>query len=159
MPPAEKPRDQDGLTIPHDHEEIAPNHLLVRRISSEFVTETDDGRRRISSAIFSASSIGSDRYEGISVDLESVAVELGVDLRMRCDRDPKALGAVSLDASSVRAENLTVGYDPEIGNACHGQVWGKPNGGKRKRLLQRCNWYCEIPEVDLRNQANAASLG
>ena len=52
-------------------------------------------------------------------------------------------------AASIRGEQLSVGYDPEPANVCHGQIWGNPSGKRRKRLLRCCAWYIEIDGVSL----------
>jgi hypothetical protein len=148
-PPA---RDASGLALPHDHPQITGDDFVVRRISRiaarESVVPAKDGSSRLSSAIFTASSRESDPYEGISVDLDEVAQQEGIDLRSQIEMGD-FLGAVCVSAARVRNEELSVGYDPEPTNICHGQIWGKPANKKRKRLLRSCAWYVEINGVSL----------
>ncbi len=102
----------------------------------------------MSSAIFTASSREYDPYEGISVDLDPVAQQEGIDLRSRIKAED-FIGAVSIRAAVIRSEQLKVGYDPEPTNICHGQIWGNPGNKKRRRLLKNCEWYVEIDGASL----------
>ena len=99
-------RDANGLAIPHDHPEILGEHLVVRRISSiaaaQSIVDLKNGGRRVSSAIFTASSRDSDPYEGLSVDLDPVAQQEGIDLRKLIEAE-NFLGAVSIRTDAVRS--------------------------------------------------------
>jgi len=145
-------RDENGLALPHDHPDILDDKLVVRRVSriaaQQSIVPGRNGCNRLSSAIFTASSRESDPYEGISVDLDMVAEQEGIDLRSKIVADD-FLGAVCLKTANVRNEQLRVGYDPEPTNVCHGQIWGNPANKKRKRLLRSCDWYVEIRGVSL----------
>ncbi len=155
MPPALPQRDSNGFALPHDHPEIANEDLLIRRISiiaaKESVVPAKSGGQRLSSAIFTASSKNEqDPYEGLSIDIESVAHELGLDPAAFMKTD-QFLGAVGLTTERFRNETLKVGYDPQPDNECHGQVWGNPSPKKRKRLMRHCSWYIEISGVMLQD--------
>jgi hypothetical protein len=149
-----QPPEQDsrGIVLPHDHPEIPADWRLIRRISdiaaTQWVVTSNNGGKRLSSACLTASSPEYDPYEGISIDLETVAKEEGVDLVARI-RAERFVGAIVLTAGAARVESLRVGYDPKIENICHGQIWGKPSTKKRQRLLKTCDWYIPIPEVSL----------
>jgi hypothetical protein len=147
-------RDSDGFALLHDHPEIMNEDLLIRRISKtaakESVVPAKSGGQRLSSAILTASSKEQDPYEGLSVDIETVALELGLNPKKFMITD-EFLGAVGLSAKCFRNETLLVGYDPQPDNECHGQVWGKLRPKRRKRLMQYCSWYIEISGVLLQD--------
>jgi hypothetical protein len=106
---------------------------------------------RLSSAIFTGSSPDEDPYEGLSVDIEKLANESGIDL-LKVVSSGDFLGAISLVAECYRAEGLQVGYDPQADNSCHGQVWGNPSSKKRRRLIKNIAWFVEIEGVLLRDE-------
>jgi hypothetical protein len=128
------------------------NDISIRRISKiaveESIVPSKSGGKRLSSAVFTASSRDQDIYEGLSIDIEKVAHELGLDPKGSMNRGV-FLGAISLKAKDYRDEQLMVGFDPEKDNPCHGQVWGNPGNKKRKRLLRKASWYVEIAGVSL----------
>ncbi len=148
-------RDANGLAIPHDHAEILPEHQIIRRISTAMASEClvvgKNGNQRLSSAIFTPSSPEQDPYEGLSVDLECVAISEGVNLPDVILAE-KFLGAISIECARLREEQARVGYDPEPNNVCHGQAWGKFGNKMRKRLLKHISWFVQIDGVGLRDE-------
>lgn len=115
--------DASGKVVPHDHGEIAPSDLLIRRINpgQHLVTDHNTNRRRVSSKAYQPSS---EPNGGMSVDHEG--------LMLADSRDPKQfvaappfLGAVCFQATVARSSGLLVGYDPIPGNPYHCEVWGK----------------------------------
>jgi hypothetical protein len=59
------------------------NDISIRRISKiaaeESIVPSKSGGKRLSSAVLTASSRDHDIYEGLSIDIEKVAHELGLD--------------------------------------------------------------------------------
>ena len=149
-----RPPDQNdnGDVIPHDHEEISNDDVLVRRVNpaQHVVQDNNKGCKRLSSKLFQPSSI---ENGGMSVDIKSLIEATGA----RPDEyvtTPIFHGAVEFSVSVARNNNLLVGYDPLPDNQCHGEVWGnnRPNrfsGGQTKALQRNCSWLVKLEGVDL----------
>ena len=141
-----KPRDADGFTIPHNHEDIAAEDLLVRGIP---YNQIKGGR--ISSGAFK-SSTRNDPYFGMSVDI------LKLSPNTHYPNDLYA-GAVMFEAQTARnysEYSMQVGWDPIQGtNEAHGQVWRTETPPKKistgaSRTIQRaCRWHFEIPDTEI----------
>lgn len=69
-------KDEQGNTLPHDHEALQPNDIVIRRISDKQISDYPNGVRRISSLAFKTYYAP---YEGMSVDLERFIRESGED--------------------------------------------------------------------------------
>lgn len=140
-------RDIDGITEPHDHDEILNEDFVIRRVSEEqIVQDTATGRRRISSKAFKASS---GPKGSMSVDIEKLIIEAGVDPKTWVTT-PKWIGSIRIGVSDIRNNNCKVGYDPILSNPYHGGVWGD----LKKRPLQKAlrsasTWYVQIDDVDI----------
>ncbi|MCZ8158653.1 MAG: hypothetical protein O9256_02015 [Rhizobiaceae bacterium] len=146
------PRDQNGAVEPHDHPEISNDDGVIRRIPQHWVVPGKDGSPRLSSMAFKASS---GENAGMSVDLEALIVEAGLDPRTYVN-NPKWVGSVRFTAGSLRAEGFMVGYDPldeeppdQSANPYHGEVWGSFSKGKQRRLAEIAAWFVELPGVSL----------
>jgi hypothetical protein len=67
LPLKPPPRDEVGVVIPHDHDEISSDDQIIRRISEQFLVKDEKtGGRRISSMAFNPST---GPNGGMSVDL------------------------------------------------------------------------------------------
>lgn len=147
-------RDKNGDVVPHDHQEILPEHGIIRRISEQYIV-TDDKCLvpRVSSMAFQASS---GLNGGMSVDLQHEIEKAGLD-SMRYVTTPFWIGSVRFLASQLRGEGFTVGADPIENkpgskldvepNPYHGEVWGKFTKGKQNRLIKLCEWFVPIDGV------------
>lgn len=145
-------KDEQGMTLPHDHEALQPNDIVIRRISDKQISDYPNGVRRISSLAFKTYY---GPYEGMSVDLERFIRESGQDPRIYVTT-PRWYGSLQLNVGRVRDVNLLVGYDPVPENPYHGQIWnkdGKPTKGQQKqqeRALRRISaWFVVIPSVEI----------
>jgi hypothetical protein len=155
LPISPPPRDQNGLATPHDHAEILDAHRVIRGISDEFVVKDEKGQpQRLSSAALEPSTMDVDPYCGLSVDLEQLITEDGLDpvehLKAR-----NFLGAIVFEVRSFRSRNFLVGYDPLANNPYHGGVWqdagrgSKLTRGTKKALLREAAWLMPIANVPI----------
>jgi hypothetical protein len=152
LPLSQPQRDQNGLVLPHNHPELQPAHRVIRRISLQMVVPGRSGGLRLSTAVFEPSSLDVDPYRGVSVDLESLIIDDGVDPSAYLVRS--FVGAIVVPVSSLRALNLLVGYDPRPDNIYHGAVWEDGNLGRLTRrtkrdLLKASEWLIQIGGVAL----------
>lgn len=146
------PKDQNGHTIPHDHQEVSGSERFIRRISEQFLVRARDGNgKRLSSATLTPSSPEEDPYCGLSGDLEALIIADNLDPRVYVTTNN--IGAISLAVEDFRNSELLVGYDPLDENKYHGAVWpneersAKLTEGKRKKLMRQASWYVSIPGV------------
>lgn len=152
MLPKPPEKDGQGKTLPHDHDELHSNDIVIRRIADKQIANYPNGVRRISSLAFKTFHSPS---EGMSVDLERFIREDGLDPR-KYVTTPRWFGSLQLRVGDVREKALLVGYDPTPDNPYHGQIWnaqGKPTRGEQKaqeRALRAISsWYVEIPGVEI----------
>lgn len=146
MPLQPPPRDAQGV-VPHDHDGILAEDVVIRRISAEMaVFDAKIGGKRLSSMAFRKSS---GLNGGMSVDLKRQIEDAGVDPK-RWVTSPIWIGSVTLGVGVLRADSFQVGYDPLPHNPYHGEVWGQFSKAQQKRLLSTCAWFVPIPEVALR---------
>jgi hypothetical protein len=91
------------------------NDISIRRISKiaaeESIVPSKSGGKRLFSAVLTASSRDQDIYEGLSIDIEKVAHELGLDPKGFMNRGV-FLGAISLKAKDYRDNNSWLGLIP-----------------------------------------------
>jgi hypothetical protein len=129
--PTAPPRDLDGNTIPHDHQEIRDEHHVIRHITPfDLHIDQTTGLTRVASGAYSESS---DLYGGMSVDIEEWMIGDGLHSLHYC-KNP-AHGATRINVGKLRALGFKVGWDPKTDNFHHGAVWGIGNGSKRKRRV------------------------
>lgn len=147
MPLQAPPHDAHGKVMPHDHNDILPADILIRRISEQHITGSD-GNRRISSMAFQESSDGS----GMSVDIAKLIEQASLDPRKIVTTD-EYFCSVQFTAQKLRGENLQVGYFPLPDNPYHGAVWGITNRGKRIRLRRLAQWFVEGEGIILHETA------
>lgn len=154
MPYDPPPRDQNGLTVPHDHREILSDHRVIRRISKEWIVKDANGRQRLSTAALEPSSKDHDRYCGLSVDIEHFIAEGGLDTKAYVST-PQFTGAISFMVNSFRSRKFFVGYDPCDHSPYHGAVWQDQSRGSRftrstnKSLMKEAEWFVPIKGVEI----------
>lgn len=146
------PRDPNGKTKPHDHDEILNGDFVIRRISlQQIVTDSGTGQRKISSLAFKASS---GENESMSVDIEKLIVAAGLEPK-KYVTTPKWVGSVKIQVASIRATSCRVGFDPlpknppHPENPYHGGVWGNFNKATQRAIRRASNWLVEIEGVAL----------
>lgn len=137
---------------PYDDEKIEASHTIIRRINpiQHVVWDKNRDCRRVSSKAFTPSS---GENGGMSVDLEAMIVEDGVDPREYVIT-PDFTGSVAFSADDARALDLWIGCDPLPNNPYHGEVWGssRPNRftkTQKKGLQTASTWYVPIGGVEL----------
>jgi len=143
LPLKPPPRDADGDVVPHDHDEIANQSGVIRRISDHYLTPGPNGKRQVSTMALQPSS---GKNGGVSVDLEQSILDAGLDVKTHVT-SPQFLGSIRFITGDLRAEGLLVGYDPIPGNDHHGEVWGNTSRKKRRDLLKKASWFVPIAEA------------
>lgn len=149
MPLTHPQRDQHGV-IPHDHPEILPDDLVIRRISDAWIVidPKAPGGKRLSSMAFERST---GPNGGMSVDLKRQIEEDGKDAKAWVT-SPRWTASVTLRVGDLRAEDFQVGFDPLDENPYHGEVWGQFSKGKKKKLMSMCAWFVALEGVALGDQ-------
>lgn len=143
MPLDPPPRDIRGEVLPHDHAGILPDDGVIRRISPHhLIYDAKIQGKRPSSMAFKPST---GERGGMSVDLQNLIGEAGLDPKTYV-MSPPWIGAVCFTAGQLRAEGLTVGYDPVADNPYHGQVWGTFSKQVQKRLAALAAEFVPIRE-------------
>jgi hypothetical protein len=130
------PHDENGV-VPHDHDEIVQDDLIIRRISRHHIVMETDGSKRISSMAFKPSS---GMNAGMSIDIEKLIIEDGLDPKKFVKKDPW-IAAVSFTAGELRNNQFQVGYDPLDDNPYHGEVWGDFKKNRPYVLKGLAKWY------------------
>lgn len=149
--PKPPPHDAEGNVVPHDHEEIETDSVVIRRISELQLCVDKDGRRRISSKAYQGSN---DSDGGMSIDIPSFIEEDGKDVA-EWVTTPRWIGSVQLSVATLRGRNLLVGYDPlpnkhsDNENPYHGAVWGSFSKAAKKAIAQDAQWFVPIDGVEL----------
>lgn len=145
---------------PYDEPGIKNDDTVIRRVSQYHIVPDKNGaepRLRLSSAAFNKSE---GPRAGMSVDLEKLMVDDGVDPR-EFVITPVFTGAVSFSAGSARDLDLIIGYEPvkddpnQPDNPYHGEVWRKEEAKKftnsqTKGLQRSAEWYVPLDGVDVR---------
>ena len=137
-------RDEHGVVVPHDHDEILSSDQVIRRVSEQqIVFDPKIGGRRIASLLFNPS-MGANG--GLSVDLRRQIEEDGVDPR-KYVTDQRWPGSVYFTSGALRENGFQVGYDPLPNNPYHGEIWGSFTPKSKKKLRQLCDWFVPIEGV------------
>ncbi|MCC6598055.1 MAG: hypothetical protein IT559_04640 [Alphaproteobacteria bacterium] len=146
------PRDPNGKTQPHDHDEILNDDFVIRRISEQQIaTDSATGQRKVSSLAFKASS---GENESMSVDIEKLIVAAGLKPEEYVTT-PRWVGSIRIQVAPIRTTNCSVGFDPlpenspHPENPYHGGVWGNFNKATQRAIRQASNWLVEIEGVNL----------
>ena len=146
MPLKPPRRDEQGVVIPHDHDEIYSDDQIIRRISElQLVDDEKTGGRRISSLAFNPSA---GPNGGLSVDLKRQIEEAGLDARQYVT-DARWLGSVYFTAGSLRENGFLVGFNPLQSNPYHGEIWGSFTRSRKNKLHQLCRWFVQINKVEI----------
>jgi hypothetical protein len=85
---------------------------------------------------------------GMSVDLEALMLEAGLDVQEYVTR-PRWIGSLVVSAGAARSAGLLVGYAPLEDNPYHGEVWGTFNTATQRALRSACSWLVAIPDVEI----------
>jgi hypothetical protein len=137
------PRDELGI-VPHNHEEIAPEDLLVRNIHPDWIVR-ENGALRISSAAFTPSSPPGDPRSSVSVDLKKLLLEEGKHAPFNAK---PGHGNAELTSRCARELGCQVGWDPVPENNAHSAIWGVgTNKSKRRQLSRNCAALTVIPNI------------
>lgn len=124
MPLSPPPVDEDDCPLPHDHEDIRYEDIIVKRVTEHHVTRDDEGNiRKLNSNLFSRSSSDRDKYRGSSIDILKLIEELGISVEEHIAETPKLIGYAFLQAGAVRDLGGKVGYQPLPENVAHGNIW------------------------------------
>ena len=150
MPLSPPPRDATGAVVAHDHNGIAAQDRMIRRISPHHIVPDAKSASglRVSTMAFQPSTIGN---RSMSVDLERSMLEARLDPRVFVTAPP-FIGSVWFRAADLRSLSLQVGCDPTPTNPHHGGVWGQFNKLCQKQLLSMSAWYVALPNVSLGNE-------
>lgn len=143
MPLQPPPRNEKGDVIPHDHNEIDGNDVLIRRISEQHIIGG-----RVSSMAFQCSSDGT----GMSVDIAKLITESGQDAKALVTSETYFC-SVQFLTGTLRNEGLQVGYFPLPNNPYHGAVWGIVNRSQRNRLRALAEWFVQGNGIALHDAA------
>jgi hypothetical protein len=146
LPLKPPPRNEQGVVVPHDHQDISSDDHIIRRISEQLLVEDEKlGGRRISSKAFNPST---GQQGGLSVDLKRQIEEAGLDARQYVS-DARWLGSVYFVAGALRANGFQVGFDPLPSNPYHGEIWGSFTRPRKNKLHQLCQWFVKIDNVEI----------
>jgi hypothetical protein len=141
------PLDEAGRVVPHDHEEIGDDWIVIRRIHFDWLKNATDGAIGLSTASFSESS---EPPKGMSIDIFNLMDDAGVDAKSYVTGRPNYPYAVSFRVGDLRALGLSVGFhplkkkSPFPENPFHGEVWGIGNSrGAKNKLRKIAEWFVE----------------
>ena len=141
------PLDEAGRVIPHDHEGIGDDWVVIRRINPIWLKAVTDGAIGLSTAAFAESS---EPPRGMSVDILNLIDEAEIEAREYVTALPNHPFAVSFRVGDLRALGLTVGFDPleekppYPANPFHGEVWGIGNSrGPKNKLRRIAEWFVD----------------
>jgi hypothetical protein len=139
------PLDVAGRVVPHDHDEIGDDWIVIRRIHFGWLKEANDGAIGLTTASFTESS---EPPRGMSVDILNLIEEAGVDAKDHVTGMPNHPYAVTLRVGDLRAMGLKVGFHPLQerppfpANPFHGEVWGIGNSrGPKNELRKLAEWF------------------
>ena len=139
------PLDAAGCVVPHDDPDIPDDAYVVRYVPSGDLRPSEEGGRRLSSAVFSASSKRRDSYQGMSVDILEALVDVGVQPKDRANPIHEAI--VKLRVGALRDLGLLIGSDPGKNNdPFHAEVWGVKKS-IRRRILEISEWITKPDDV------------
>jgi hypothetical protein len=140
LPP---PHDAEG-TVPHDHEEITAEDLLIRYLQFGIHLHFEDGGWRLSSAAFSPSSPRTHPRSSVSVDLEKSMVAAGLSLPYQAKNH--SFGVAALKTEAARDQELLVGWDPRDNNSHHCAIWKLANNKSKRAALAKAATIQKLPK-------------
>lgn len=82
----------------------------------------------------------------MSVDLQHEIEDAGLDAKVYVTTPPW-IGSIRFEAGQLREQELMVGYDPQLNQPHHGQVWGQFSKSKKNQLLSTARWFVQIDDV------------
>lgn len=142
--------EPNKVVSPYDDPSITGDDLFIRGVTPYHIVPDakSPSGRKISSALFSPSSVGT---KGISGDLKSLLDKLPLGALRELKARQRFQGTVSLMVRQLRKEKLLVGLSPLKENICHCEAWGTPKVSKgiQRTLLKECQWDEPIEEVTL----------
>lgn len=134
--------------MPHDHEDIAAEDGVLRRISPNMIVDDGRGGKRLSSMAYKGSD--EDRYHGMSMEIEKLFEPAGQDPR-QCD--PPWVACIRFEAGQLRAAGCRVGYDPIAApprdNPFHGEIWHNQSRAVFKAISRLAQHYVGLDGVSL----------
>lgn len=149
----ERPKDEDGNTLPHDHPSLVGERLIIRHINPDDIVPDDNtGGLRLSSAVFQHRY--RDPLDHLSFDSKHCLDEKGIELEDHVNT-AKHPGSLSISVDDFRAEDPNeqlddkwkIGMVDVPGNDCHGGVWGKISPGVAKKLQRKAVWARPVDGV------------
>ena len=142
--PAPK-RDSDGKVTPHDDLGISDDDFVLRYVDSHHLHPDGQGGRSLSSALFSPSSKGRDKYQSMSTDILQPMLDDGLPGTGR--KRANHVGVVKIKVGDLRALGFKVGYDPgEDNDQYHVGVWGLKKGD-RPSIYEIFQWVDKPVDV------------
>jgi hypothetical protein len=139
------PLDEAGRVVPHDHEEIGDDWIVIRRVYADWLKHSADDTIGVSTASFTESS---EPPRGMSIDILNLIEDAGLDAKAYVTSSSNYPYAVSFRVGDLRAMGLKVGFDPLKerapfpANPFHGEVWGiGPSRGPRNELRKIAKWF------------------
>lgn len=143
--PQDQPGDQ-GQEAQGDEAEVSDDDVVIRGIPQGHIHPISDNKKRVSKGAFSASSEDVDPEKGMSVDLWSKLLELGIDPESDSYLAEFEV-LMTFSVSTLRHElGLEVVSRPITGNAAHCNVLGVKDTA-RKPLLRLADWLRRPDDV------------
>ena len=151
--PGDDPEIEGQLSVADD-DEISDDDTVIRNVSEYHIHNiSGTDKNRVSKSAFSASSKDNDPEEGMSVDLQSILLENGIDPNSS-SYAPECNVLMTLTVREIRSEfGLTVVKRPKPDNPAHCSVIGVGEN-TRKKLLSRASWL-RRPSNVFRSKAEA----
>jgi hypothetical protein len=141
------PLDEAGRVVPHDHEGIGDDWIVIRRIYVGWLKDSTDGLIGVSTASFTESS---EPPRGMSIDILNLIDDAGIDAKAYVTSLTNYPYAASFRVGDLRALGLKVGFDPlkerapYPANPFHGEVWGiGPSRGSKNELRKIAKWFVQ----------------
>jgi len=96
--------DEDGIVLPHDHDEILDKDVLIRGIPRIHISEKDG---RVSSSAFKTSN---DKYGGLSISAKKILECIGKSVDDWAES--RFVAVACFPVKILRDEKIQVGWDP-----------------------------------------------
>lgn len=126
------PLDDEGVVIPHDHDQIRHDDVIIKRVTENDIYRSPE-EVRIATSLLSQSS---DKYSGSSINIEKVILEQEDSVESYCLKFPNVIGAISFPAKLVRDNGGLVGYEPLDDDPAHGEIWEVKRKPKKVKILR-----------------------
>jgi hypothetical protein len=119
--------------------QLEDDDLLIRKAPDLHIQTASNGLRRVSAAVFSASSTKRDPLQGMSVDLFRILLELGIDPRDAMQFAPEFKVIVGVTIGHLKSLGLNCVHSPVDGNRAHCNVFGVTTR-IRERIMAGAQW-------------------